>query len=67
MPASACGQRTSVRGVKAELQLLDTERLRLATQETDAANQLALEQNIWSDLNRSLDELERSLTQPRKQ
>ena len=33
----------------------------------DAANQLALEQNTWSDLNRSLDELERSLAQPRKQ
>lgn len=57
----------SIRSVKSELQLLETERLRLATQESDAANQLALEQNTWNDLNRSLDELERSLTQPRKQ
>lgn len=57
----------SIRAVKSELQLLETERLRLATQEADAANQLALEQNTWSDLNRSLDELERSLAQPRKQ
>lgn len=56
----------SIRSVRSELQLLETERLRLATQESDAANQLALEQNTWSDLNRSLDELERSLTQPRK-
>jgi hypothetical protein len=57
----------SVRGLKAELQLLETEKLRLASQESDAANRLALEQNTWSDLNRSLDELERSLIQPRKQ
>jgi hypothetical protein len=57
----------SVRGLKAELQLLESERIRLATQESDAANQLALEQNSWNDLNRSLDELERTLAQPRKQ
>jgi hypothetical protein len=57
----------SVRGLKAELQLLESERLRLATQESDAANQLAVEQNTWSDLNRSLDELERTLTQPRNE
>lgn len=57
----------SIRSVKFELQRLETERQRLSTQETDAANQLALEQNTWMDLNRSLDELERSLTQPRKQ
>ena len=56
-----------IRSLKAELPILEAERLRLATQEADAANQLALEQNTWSDLNRSLDELERSLTQPRKQ
>lgn len=56
-----------IRSVKSELQLLETERQRLATQEADAANQLALEQNTWNDLNRSLDDLERSLTQPRKQ
>jgi hypothetical protein len=57
----------SVRGLKSELQILETERLRLATQEADAANQLALEQNTWNDLNRSLDELERSLTKPVRQ
>lgn len=57
----------SIRSVKFELQRLEAERQRLSTQETDAANQLALEQNTWMDLNRSLDELERSLTQPRKQ
>jgi len=57
----------SIRSLKSELQLLETERQRLATQETDAANQLALEQNTWSDLNRSLDDLERSLAPPRKQ
>ncbi len=48
-----------IRSVKSELQRLETERLRLATQEADAANQLALEQNTWNDLNRSLDDLER--------
>ena len=57
----------SIRSVKSELQLLETERLRLATQESDAADQLALEQNTWNELNRSLDELEKTLTQPRKQ
>lgn len=56
-----------IRALKADLQVLEAERLRLATQETDAANQLASEQNTWIDLNRSLDDLERSLTQPRKQ
>ena len=56
-----------IRSLKAELWILETERLRLVTQEADAANQLALEQNTWSDLNRSLDELERSLAPPRKQ
>lgn len=56
-----------IRALNADLQVFETERLRLATQETEAANQLALEQNAWSDLNRSLDELERSLTQLRKQ
>jgi hypothetical protein len=52
--------------LKAELSAFETERLRLVTQEADAANQLGLEQNTWSDLNRSLDELERSLAPPRK-
>jgi hypothetical protein len=56
-----------IRSLKAELSILETERVRLVTQEADAANQLAVEQNTWSDLNRSLDELERSLTPPRKQ
>jgi hypothetical protein len=56
-----------IRSLKAELPILETERLRLAMQEVDTANQLALEQNTWSDLNRSLDELERSLAPPRKQ
>lgn len=56
-----------IRALKADLQVLETERQRLSTQETDAANQLALEQNTWIDLNRSLDELEKSLSQPRKQ
>jgi len=56
-----------IRAMKADLQVLEPERLRLVTQEADAANQLALEQNTWSDLNRSLDELERSLAPPRKQ
>ena len=56
-----------IRSLKAELSILETERLRLMTQEADAANQLALEQNTWTDLNRSLDELERSLAPLRKQ
>lgn len=56
-----------IRSLKSEVQRLETERLRLATQEADAANQLAMDQNTWNDLNRSLDELERSLTKPIKQ
>ena len=66
-PKNENRSRCQFAALKSELQILETERLRLATQEADAANQLALEQNTWNDLNRSLDELERSLTQPRKQ
>jgi hypothetical protein len=43
------------------VQQMENERLRLVTEEADAANELAQEQGRWSDLNRQLEELERVL------
>ena len=56
----------TIRELKSELQQLETERLRLVTLERELARQLALDQNMWAELNLSLDELERSLTQPQE-
>lgn len=49
-----------------EFRRLEQERTRLVTEETDAASALAVEQGRWSDLNRQLEELERTLA-PRPQ
>jgi chromosome segregation ATPase len=54
-----------LRELKREWARREEERIRLATQESDAAGQLAQEQGRWTDLNRQLEELERALT-PRK-
>ncbi|HEX6164491.1 MAG TPA: hypothetical protein VFZ31_14070 [Vicinamibacterales bacterium] len=43
------------------VQQMEAERLRLVTEEADAANELSQEQGRWSDLNRQLEELERAL------
>lgn len=43
------------------IERLEQERLRLVTNENDAANVLNQEQGRWSDLNRQLEELERAL------
>lgn len=43
------------------VQQMETERLRLVTEEAEAANELNQEQGRWSDLNRQLEELERAL------
>ena len=40
---------------------MENERLRLVTEESDAANELSQEQGRWLDLNRQLEELERAL------
>jgi hypothetical protein len=44
---------------------LEAERVRLANEETDAAQGLNAEQGRWSDLNRQVEELERVLVQRR--
>jgi cell division septum initiation protein DivIVA len=49
-----------------ELRRIEAERARLIAEEVDAASVLASEQGRWSDLNRQLEELERSLA-PRPQ
>lgn len=49
-----------------ELRRVEAERARLTAEEAEAASVLATEQGRWSDLNRQLEELERSLA-PRPQ
>jgi hypothetical protein len=49
-----------------ELRRVEAERARLTAEESEAASVLANEQGRWSDLNRQLEELERSLP-PRRQ
>ena len=48
-------------GATQELERLEVERARLSGEEADAAGVLNQEQGRWSDLNRQLDELERTL------
>jgi len=43
---------------------MESERVRLAADEAEAATALNQEQGRWSDLNRQLEELERALTKP---
>jgi chromosome segregation ATPase len=50
---------------KGESARLEAERVRLATEEADAAQALSVEQGQWSDLNRQVEELERVLIQRR--
>ena len=47
--------------IQREIARLETDRTRLLTEEADAAAALNHEQGRWSDLNRQLEELERSL------
>ncbi len=51
---------------KRQLERLEVERARLATNEADAAGALNAEQGRWSDLNRQLEELERLLVKPQQ-
>ena len=53
----------SIAHYRRESARLEAERVRLATEESDATQMLALEQGRWSDLNRQLEELERVLMQ----
>ena len=48
---------------KREAGRLEAERVRLATEESDAAQALSMEQSRWSDLNRQVEEIERLLMQ----
>lgn len=48
---------------KSEATRMAAERARLATEEADAAQSLSVEQGRWSDLNRQVEELERTVTQ----
>jgi chromosome segregation ATPase len=57
--------REAVTMMSRELRRVDTERARLAAEESEAASVLANEQGRWSDLNRQLEELERSMAPPR--
>ena len=47
--------------MKRVVQQMEAERVRLVTEESDAANELSQEQARWAELNRQLEELERSL------
>jgi hypothetical protein len=49
-----------------EQERIESERLRLLAEETEAASLLNQEQGRWSDLNRQLDELERLLAPSRR-
>lgn len=53
--------RAEVVMIKRQLDQMETERVRLAGDETEAATTLNQEQGRWSDLNRQLDDLERTL------
>ena len=50
---------------KRELARLEGERVRLASEESEASQALAVEQGRWSDINRQVEELERALLQRR--
>lgn len=55
-----------IRETRAEIAKLETQRSGVIAEEADAASRLAQEQAQWSDLNRALEELERSLL-PKRQ
>jgi type II secretory pathway component PulM len=65
-PEEEAEMREAVTMMSRELRRIETERVRLAGEESDAASVLANEQGRWSDLNRQLEELERSIV-PRRQ
>ena len=53
--------RRELRGLRGEIDQIEAERARLQTAEAEAASNLNLEQGRWSDLNRQLEDLERTL------
>ena len=65
-PEEDADLREAVTMMSRELRRLEADRARLAAEESEAASVLANEQGRWSDLNRQLEELERSLP-PRRQ
>ena len=52
---------------KAKLATVDKRRQELASEESMLSQQIAADQGRWSDVNGQLDDIERSLTTPRKQ
>ena len=60
-PEQLDDMRRELRALRGEIDQIEAERVRLQTAEADAAANLNLEQGRWSDLNRQLEELERTL------
>jgi hypothetical protein len=55
-----------LRAVRQQVEITTAQEQRLRLQESELLNDLTVEQNQWTDLNRRLDELERTLAQPRR-
>jgi predicted nucleic acid-binding Zn-ribbon protein len=60
-PEQIEAMRGELRALRREIDQVEAERVRLQTAEADAASALTLEQGRWSDLNRQLEDLERTL------
>jgi chromosome segregation ATPase len=60
-PEQIEAMRDGLRGLRREIDQIEAERARLQLAEADAASALNLEQGRWSDLNRQLEDLERTL------
>jgi uncharacterized membrane protein YccC len=65
-PEEEAEMREAVTMMSREWRRMESERTRLAAEESEAASALATEQGRWSDLNRQLEELERSLSPSRQ-
>jgi chromosome segregation ATPase len=60
-PEEEADMREAVTHMSRELRRVEAERARVSAEESEAASVLANEQGRWSDLNRQLEQLERSL------
>ena len=60
-PEQLDDMRRELQALRGEIDQIEAERARLQTAEADAAANLNLEQGRWSDLNRQLEDLERTL------
>lgn len=66
-PEDAEQARANAVVIKRQIDRMEIDRARLAGDETEAASALNQEQGRWSDLNRQLEELERTLTKGQRQ